>query len=1522
MVLRKKEVPVKKFAACVLLAAVMAGVCGAGAFNASAEDGDVYFNKIAAFDTGNTNTDGGTAEIVHYNSDNGKMYLVNGTDKSIDIISLQANGDGAKTVFDENSDRIKIDDIVLQNQSSFASGFEAGEISSVAVNTDLDVVAVAVQHSDYTQNGAVVLLDYDGNFVAAYQTGVQPDNVVFGGNYILTADEGEPREGYTSGTDPKGSVTVVYGLSADNLTGGTAEQVYFDSFDSQRDSLVSSGVIIMKDANPSVDFEPEYIVTNGTYAYVSLQEANSIAILDLQSRTFTAVCPLGFKDHSQEGNGLDLINDGKINIKTEDVYGVYMPDGMDIYEANGKTYIITANEGDAREWGEFSGVTKKAFTDENGENSTKVEVLDNNVWDGLDEDGTYVLGGRSFSIFEVTDNSLTLVYDSGDSIEQTIASSDYSAYFNCNSDDVSLDARSKKKGPEPEDVTVYSYNGNTYVSVCMERQSGFVTFDISGILSGEGDSAVSKGYTTTRDFSSDMAGDVAPENLEYVAASANALNKDLIIMANENSGTVSVYAIESEQKTYEMVAEYTEAENETTAADVLITEVFATGNNTDGAYNYSFITIANNTAEEIDISGWTIQYKSGTDGWQSFTLETVLNAGGTYTVVCSGASGTYSNRVTLSEDNYDAVWADLAYFDNKDLSVKIVDADGKTVDALGVYDSTNGEEGEGTLLSGTSKQKVISRNTDGNGYVDTNNNSTDFTISNTSKTSTASDYAAYTPSANASAKATAFITLSGEATLSGINYLPSGYVLAGDISFTVTPDTCLAVTEVTAGGTVLTATEGAYTFTLSGDTVITVSTEVSHTLTHTEAKAATCTENGNTEYWYCSVCEKYFSDEDGTTEISVEDTVIAATGHTFGEDGLCTVCGENVLTFELGEDGTYTVTGIQDSSFTKVVIPSTYNGTAVTAIAANAFKNNTAITYLYIPSGITSIGNYAFYGCSALTEIYYNAASVTLAASNYVFYKAGQGANGIAVTIGKDVTSIPDYLFNPYSVYATYAPNLTSVTFEDGSICESIGERAFAMCDKLTSVSFPDSVTTLGTYMFYGCTALEEVAFGSGTTTIGSRVFYSCTALKSVTFAYTIGWYKGQTTTLSNNGYAVNLDVTDSAANAENFLNSWGAYTFIRTDNVVSYYVDGELYGSACYSTSITAKQVTNLKSAISVTSVPSKQCYKGSWDTSITSTVLKNGGIVTVNAVYTLNHTLTHTEAKAVTCTENGNTEYWYCSVCEKYFSDEDGTTEISVEDTVIAATGHNYTETWVWSDDLSTVTLTFTCGGDDYTETVTATVTSKITMQATCTAEGVKTYTATVTFGGQTYTDSKTQTIDTIGHDYEVTGITWAEDFSSATATLTCKNDSSHTETVTSVITSEVTTEATETSDGVRTYTATVTFNGQTYTFTKTESIQATGTQGGSETEIPDDTQTQDSSDVSSADSSKTEDSSPTDSSSENSSSDSSSSGKTGSGCGSIIYSGGDGGSNGDMFVILSAMALMLIATFVAGALKKRNR
>ena len=220
------------------------------------------------------------------------------------------------------------------------------------------------------------------------------------------------------------------------------------------------------------DLEPEYIAVSGGTAYVSLQEANAIAVVDIAAARIEQVLPLGFKDHSRAENAVDLNDeDGTYDPKTyENTYGVYMPDSIAVYEAGGRTYIVTANEGDAREWGKDD----TAFCDEEKREGiaaadgtavpNKVRVLDNAVKAGISADGNYLYGARSFSLFEVTDSGLTLAFDSASDFEaKTFAY--LPDYYNASNDDADLESRTAKKGVEPEAVAVAELGGKAYAFI-------------------------------------------------------------------------------------------------------------------------------------------------------------------------------------------------------------------------------------------------------------------------------------------------------------------------------------------------------------------------------------------------------------------------------------------------------------------------------------------------------------------------------------------------------------------------------------------------------------------------------------------------------------------------------------------------------------------------------------------------------------------------------------------------------------------------------------------------------------------------------------------------------------------------------------------------------------------------------------------------------------------------------------------------------------------------------------------------
>jgi hypothetical protein len=505
-------------------------------------EGSLALRTTARYSSGIFNADGGVQEIVDYNSVNKTAYSVDGYDGVLTAVSYGALADDGGVASLPGAD-IDVKDLVS------IEGFTYGDMTSVAVSPDGEYLAAAIQAEDYTQPGRVALFtcSADGSltYVRAYETGVQPDMVVFADDgTLLTADEGEPREGYGTGiTDPMGSVTVI------DLAAQTSSVKDFTAFDALRGSLTASGVVLKTGAAPSADLEPEYIAVAGGRAYVSLQENNAVAVLDLSSGSFDGIYPLGVQDYSMIP--VDLDNNG--GAYTPRYYantcGLRMPDGIAAYTVGGRTYLFTANEGDSRDWaggepGEYLNEAEAKLTSMDGVQTNKKVRMLTSDYDGLPgiSDGTrYLFGARSFSLFEAGEDGLTLVYDSGADFERKTARW-LPTFFNCSNDDTAADSRSNKKGPEPENVTVGAVGGRTYAFVGLERIGGVMVYDVT-----DPESVSFVNYVNSRDFTdvnADGIGrDDSPEGLKFISANKSPTGGAMLLAAFEVSGDVTAYAL-------------------------------------------------------------------------------------------------------------------------------------------------------------------------------------------------------------------------------------------------------------------------------------------------------------------------------------------------------------------------------------------------------------------------------------------------------------------------------------------------------------------------------------------------------------------------------------------------------------------------------------------------------------------------------------------------------------------------------------------------------------------------------------------------------------------------------------------------------------------------------------------------------------------------------------------------------------------------------------------------------------------
>jgi DNA-binding beta-propeller fold protein YncE len=493
--------------------------------------------------------DEAAAEIVAYDPAAKEVYVVNGANNRVDVL-------------DQNGTFLR---------SLSVGGF--GQPNSVAVKNG--VVAVAVGATTKTDNGKVFFFDTLGNKTGEVAVGALPDMVTFtpDGKKVLVANEGEPDFYGTGGTDPEGSVAII------DISGGATDtapvtSATFTGFD--KAALVSAGVRITgPGATAAQDIEPEYISVSpdGTKAFVTLQENNAVAEIDLTSGTVAAIRPLGLKDHSQPGNGLDASdrdgpgNDGRINIQTWPIKGMYMPDSIASYSVNGQTYYLTANEGDTRDYSNPNN-TADNYTDEVRVGNGAV-TLDASVFDPADDlknndnlgrynmsrvdlggnvpsSYTEILGfgARSFSIWNAADG--TLVWDSGDDFEQITAvlgltDQDGNPVFNSSNDaNDSFDTRSDNKGPEPEALTIGEIEGFILAFVGLERIGGIMVYDITDPAS-----PTFLTYLLNRDFGADpetaAAGDLGPEGLYFIPKDLSWTGNPMLLVANEISGTTTAY---------------------------------------------------------------------------------------------------------------------------------------------------------------------------------------------------------------------------------------------------------------------------------------------------------------------------------------------------------------------------------------------------------------------------------------------------------------------------------------------------------------------------------------------------------------------------------------------------------------------------------------------------------------------------------------------------------------------------------------------------------------------------------------------------------------------------------------------------------------------------------------------------------------------------------------------------------------------------------------------------------------------
>ncbi|TEW55339.1 collagen-like protein [Psychromonas sp. RZ22] len=525
----------------------------------------------------------GAAEIVQYHQASNRVYAINssGHEATIEILNLSDISAGALTKNDQgviNNSNLIVEKTLNLNLHT------PGDANSIAISDKLDLLAVALAAKDVNTKGNIAFYNIAGAtpvFIKNIEVGYLPDMVTFSpdSNKVIVANEGEPSGDYSF--DPEGTISIIDINNA--VIADTATELNFNAFNNKQAELEAQGVVF---ANPSgrtikgnvikttvsMDLEPEYVAVteDSSTAYISLQENNAIAVVDLTNNTLVEILGLGFKDWSKYKMDASDKDQG-INFQQYDnLYGMYQPDTLATYNVNGHQYIVSANEGDGREYffdspnesacladgglaydkedGCLSYIDESrvknltldatSFANVNNDDNDIGRLIVSTVKGDTNNDGKYeqlyTYGARSFSIW---DSQGDVVFDSGDDIG-LITAKIHGEAFNNNEDENKGDTRSDAKGAEPEALALGTIDGRTYAFIGLERMGGIMVYDITDPLNA---TYIDYFYNRGTIEGEGITGDLAPEGMAFIEATANTPAR--LIVGNEISGSVSIWEI-------------------------------------------------------------------------------------------------------------------------------------------------------------------------------------------------------------------------------------------------------------------------------------------------------------------------------------------------------------------------------------------------------------------------------------------------------------------------------------------------------------------------------------------------------------------------------------------------------------------------------------------------------------------------------------------------------------------------------------------------------------------------------------------------------------------------------------------------------------------------------------------------------------------------------------------------------------------------------------------------------------------
>eukprot|EP01083_Nonionella_stella_P307306 1079555_1 len=514
-------------------------------------------------------------ENVAIDTNNNHMFAADPSSIAVNILSYTLSSDlsYATISFQKAIDLQTVFDELLPDTNTTLS-----DVPSIAYSPTGYVVAAVIPEDHAITPGWLAFITLDTLEVfhlLQIDLCYDPDHISItsDGSRIIVACEGEPddNEAEFPSHNPPGSMAII-DVSSPNINEWTFHDANFERFDADEYQSLIDELYITHQYEPfSVNVEPEYsaISDDDRYAYVSLQEQNAIAVLDIKQMEIIDIYPLGTNDYSIYG--LDASDkDDAINIQTyPNLYGMRAPDSIDYLLSNKKHYLFTANEGDTKDFDEIrvedAILSDITFGDYNTTELQQKEHLGRlkvtNLY-GKNEEGEYeslyAFSSRDFTIWEVQfdedkkPSGIELIYSSNNMFELITADKLGIDGFNSGYYSPSFDERSDAKGPEPESLVVGECgNGRKYVFIGMERVGGIFVFDISKIDEGCMGCIQYVEYFNSRNFTvtweedtrpPENAGDVGPEQMRFIDESV--YGAPLLFVTYPESSSIAMYRID------------------------------------------------------------------------------------------------------------------------------------------------------------------------------------------------------------------------------------------------------------------------------------------------------------------------------------------------------------------------------------------------------------------------------------------------------------------------------------------------------------------------------------------------------------------------------------------------------------------------------------------------------------------------------------------------------------------------------------------------------------------------------------------------------------------------------------------------------------------------------------------------------------------------------------------------------------------------------------------------------------------